>query len=128
MPAETDSHPRKTIARALWTTAVAAATFRLIRFEIAEHSMRPTLRPGDWAFGIRTRRLRANDVVVLEHPDRPGFMLVKRIAAIGSDGQTTVTGDDPAHSVDSRSFGPIAHDTIKGRLVLVYHPRPLRPV
>lgn len=97
--------------------------------------MRPTLEPGDWALGVAVGRrgLRRGDVVVLEHPERPGFEVVKRIRGIGGDPRPTggslegselwVEGDDPASSTDSRQFGPVNEAQVKGRLVLIWWPR-----
>jgi nickel-type superoxide dismutase maturation protease len=106
----------------------AAARLRLTRYEIAEHSMEPALRPGDWVLGVkRPARVSVGDVVVVEHPTRPGFRLVKRVSGIGPAG-LDVRGDHANHSVDSGTFGPVATEGVLARLVLVYHPRPLRPV
>mgnify|MGYP001583003682 FL=1 len=88
--------------------------------------MAPSLRAGEWVLGVkRPWRVAVGDVIVIEHPQRPGFRLVKRVAAIGDDG-IMVRGDQPEHSVDSRSFGPVPSTAVMARLVLVYHPRPLR--
>lgn len=84
--------------------------------------MRPTLQDGDWIVAVRgNARLRPGDVVVLAHPHRPDFDLVKRAHSI--DGGVTVLGDDPgAGSVDSATFGPVDRSLVKGRVVLRYHP------
>lgn len=68
------------------------------RFEVAEESMAPALRPGDY---LVTRRLRTpgrGDLVVLPHPARTAFWLVKRIVGLPgerveiADGRVTVDG------------------------------------
>lgn len=108
------------ILRAVAALLGAAVTLRLTRYEIAEHSMLPVLAPGDWVLGIRRpRSIVAGDVVVFDHPGRPGFALVKRVVD-AADGRVTVHGDAPG--VDSRSFGPIDREAITARLVLRYHP------
>lgn len=103
--------------------------WRPFRIEVAGPSMRPALEPGDWALAARPRRVRVGDVVVLEHPERPGFELVKRVTAIGGAdrselerGQVWVQGDAPGESTDSRSFGPVGAERIRGRVVLVWWP------
>jgi type IV secretory pathway protease TraF len=113
---------------------------RLTRYEIAEESMGPALSPGDWILGIRhPREIAAGDIVVLEMPDRPGFEIVKRVAAVGDDTLDTpdgartvgadevwVLGDDPAAgSVDSRHFGPVSRDSITARVLWRYKPLPI---
>ncbi|MCB2222589.1 MAG: S26 family signal peptidase [Actinobacteria bacterium] len=102
--------------------------------------MRPALRPGDWVMGLRRPgRLAAGDVVVLEMPGRPGFEIVKRVAAVAGDPLDTpdgprtvgadevwVLGDDPAAgSVDSRHFGPVPREAITAKVLWRYKPLPL---
>jgi signal peptidase I len=102
------------------------------RVEISGSSMSPTLVPGDWALAVRPGRLRRFDVVVVEHPSRPGLEMVKRIVALpgelAPDGarlgpdQWWVEGDSPAESTDSRQFGPVRTDQVKATIRLVYWP------
>jgi len=123
---------------ALAAAALAEAVRRLAAYEIADHSMEPTLRPGDWVLGLRGQRARRGDVVVFEHPLRPGFEIVKRVAAeAGEDmgrvalgpGEMWVLGDNPdAGSVDSRALGPIRQQWLRARLLLRYHPGPVAPI
>jgi len=53
----------------------------LQRFEIAETSMTPSLRPGDYVVTIR-RRPRRGAIVVYPHPHRQGFYLTKRVVGL----------------------------------------------
>ena len=55
------------------------------RFAIAEKSMTPLLQEGDYVV-TRRRPPLLGDIVVFEHPHRPGFHLVKRV--IGTRGDT----------------------------------------
>lgn len=106
----------------------AALRFRLTRYEVAEESMIPALQPGDWVLGVRDpESVDVGDVVVVDHPGRPGFRLVKRVVERDSDG-VVLAGDNPGGSVDSRHFGSVPAGEVLARLVLVYHPRPLRPL
>lgn len=93
--------------------------------------MRPTLEPGDWALAIAPERVRPGDVVVVEHPERPGFEMVKRVIRVPVDRVADATdaadgvwveGDDPTSSTDSRSFGALPTDRVRGRVVLVWWP------
>ena len=80
-------------------------------------SMAPTLLPGDWALAIPLRHPKVGDVVVVEHPDRPGYEMVKRIAAarretcreIGRWAPTSGGSRETlaSASTDSRQFGPV---------------------
>ncbi len=100
--------------------------------EVKGPSMVPALLPGDWALAVEPGRLRRGDVVVVEHPERPGFEMVKRLTAapgdLAPDGRTLapdewwVEGDSPGESTDSRSFGPVSRGAIKARVRLVYWP------
>ncbi|MFL5766649.1 MAG: S26 family signal peptidase [Actinomycetota bacterium] len=115
--------------------ALALVAWRLLlrrpfRVEIRGGSMEPTLHDGEWAVAFRKPPL-VGRVVVVEHPERPGFELVKRVAgapgdAIGgrrlSAGEWWVEGDRAEASTDSRSFGPVPRSSIRGAVVLVYAP------
>ena len=82
------------IAAVALRAVVRIARSNLRRYEIAERSMEPTLRAGDWVIAIPWRRAKRGDVVVIPHPERPGFELVKRV--IGLPGETvtvTAAGD-----------------------------------
>ncbi len=55
----------------------------LRRFEVAETSMTPALRPGDRLLCIRlTGPPRRASIVVFPHPHRPDFWLIKRVVAL----------------------------------------------
>ena len=95
---------------------------RPFRVEIEGDSMSPTLSAGDWAIATRTSP-RPGDVVVLEHPKRPGFELVKRATGRSDSGEWFVEGDNPEESTDSRSFGPVPASAIRGCVRFVYAPR-----
>jgi signal peptidase I len=123
------------VAFAALLAAIAAAygfqRWRPIRVEVAGASMRPTLEPGDWALAVRTRRVRRGDVVVVVHPERPGFELVKRVVHVPGDpapdglelvDQVWSAGDEPEGSPDSRRFGPVGTGRVRARVRLVWWP------
>lgn len=97
--------------------------------------MAPTLVPGDRALTIPLRRPAIGDVVVVEHPDRPGYEMVKRLTAgpgdqvgeraLGPD-EWWVEGDFAAASTDSRAFGPVHEVGLLGRVVFIYWPKERR--
>jgi hypothetical protein len=97
--------------------------------------MAPALAPDDWALVVTPTRFAQGDVVVVEHPGRPGFEMVKRITAVpgGRVGDRTlaedeywVEGDMAAASTDSRQFGPVTGEALKAKVLLVYWPRERR--
>ena len=92
----------------------------LLRVTVAERSMEPALRPGDWLLVRRTRRIRAGQVVVARHPGRPDMLIVKR-AARRVDGGWWLESDNPdAGAVDSRRFGPVPAALVEGRVLARY--------
>jgi nickel-type superoxide dismutase maturation protease len=126
------------VSRLLTAALVAAGIaycclrWRPSRVEIRGSSMAPLLWAGDWALTVPARRVAVGDVVVIEHPHRPGFEMVKRIVAapgdldpsgdpLGADGWW-VEGDNPDESTDSRHFGPLGRDDILAHVMLVYWP------
>ena len=92
----------------------------VIRVAVAERSMEPALRPGDWLLALRTRRIRAGQIVLARHPGRPDMLIVKR-AGRRVDGGWWLESDNPAAgAVDSRRFGPVPGALIEGRVLVRY--------
>ena len=69
--------------------------------------------------------------MVVEHPERPGFEMVKRVE--GLPGEQTgdrilgpdeywVLGERPEASTDSRTFGPVGRPAIRGVVRFRYWP------
>src|SRR5262249_42155630 len=99
--------------------AAAAVTFawgwsRNRRFAVAVEgsSMEPTLLDGDLLFATVpvSAAVAPGALVVLEHPSRPGYEIVKRVTRIDGDARVWVEGDNEAASSDSRTFGPVARE------------------
>jgi type IV secretory pathway protease TraF len=93
--------------------------------------MAPSLLPGDRVIVVTPGSYRRGDVVVVEHPGRPGYEMIKRLAAVPGDmiggrilapDEYWVEGDGPA-STDSRHFGPVTRAELKARAEVVYQPR-----
>jgi signal peptidase I len=105
--------------------------WRPFRVEVDGESMLPTLEPGEYLLAVRPGAIRAGSLVVVEHPDRPGYEIVKRMAAmqgeqvggrvLGPD-EYWVVGDNEEGSTDSRTFGPISAAAVRGRAVFRYWP------
>ncbi|MEO7119034.1 MAG: nickel-type superoxide dismutase maturation protease [Candidatus Limnocylindrales bacterium] len=89
-------------------------------------SMAPTLLPGDWLLvdpdAFRSRRPAGGDLVVVPDPREPSRELVKRVATVDVDGRSTVRGDAPGASTDSRTFGPLDPATFLGQPWFRYWP------
>ena len=67
--------------------------------------MLPALRPGDGVVAVRSSRLRRGQIRCFEHPERPGFWLVKRVAGVRGDTFEARSDNDAPGATDSRRFG-----------------------
>jgi phage repressor protein C with HTH and peptisase S24 domain len=98
----------------------------LWRIAVAEQSMEPALRSGDWLIawrGLRPGRplrVRPGQVVIARQPGRPDFLLVKRAARREGGGWWLASDNSRARAVDSRSFGAVAPEEIVGRVLMRY--------
>jgi signal peptidase I len=117
------------------------------RVAVVEGSMRPSIEPGDWLLvdPIVRRWPRRGSLVVFREPESD-VLAIKRVAAIPGDvvkgvrvtdpdtGQEVkvtirlvpdeawLLGDDPAVSIDSRRYGPVALERLVGRAWFRYAP------
>ena len=105
---------------------VLVTTYLVIPWTVGGRSMAPTLEPGDrvlvdlWTY--RSRSPRMGEIVLLEGPE--GLMMVKRVEElVGLSGtKALVSGDNQATSRDSRDFGPVPVEAIRGRVIFRYWP------
>ena len=104
---------------------------RPFRVIVKGPSMSPTLEPGDLLMAVTNGIVRAGSLVVVQHPDRPAYEMVKRVEALPRDrvgerllrqDEYWVSGDNPEESTDSRSFGPVTGQAIKGVVRARYWP------
>jgi signal peptidase I len=100
----------------------------IMRVAVAERSMEPGLRPGDWLLAWRTRRVRPGQVVLAWHPGRPGFLLVKRVAwwekgnGDSAGGWWLASDNASAGAADSARFGVVPAEKIVARVLFRYWP------
>jgi signal peptidase I len=135
--AESYRRGRKALSGATAAIAlVSAAAFAFLRYRPARVaiegvSMAPTLLPGDWVLVVSPERFEREDVVVVEHPQRAGYEVVKRVVGVPGDeidgrvlaaNEYWVEGDFAQRSTDSRSFGPVSRESLKAKAVLIYWP------
>jgi type IV secretory pathway protease TraF len=68
---------------------------------------------------------------VVEHPERPGYEMVKRVEALPGErpgdrilgpNEYWVLGERPEASTDSRMFGPVPRSSVRGVVKLRYWP------
>ena len=109
------------------TIAVASGRWRtpLRRVVVHGQSMVPALRDGDQLLAWMLPRPRAGvgAVVVADLPGGRG-LAVKRIRMVRADGAIWLEGDNPFGSTDSRQFGPLPAESLRGRVLLRLWPRP----
>lgn len=81
--------------------------------------MRPTIDDGRSVLinprAYRHRAVQPDDIVLVEHPHRPGLVMVKRVLE-AVDSEVIVVGDNPAASTDSRHFGSLPRSGVLGRV------------
>jgi hypothetical protein len=77
----------------------------LRRFIVADRSMEPGLVEGQGLLATPYGQARTGQVRCFEHPDRPGFWLVKRVDEVAGS-TMSVRSDNPA-GVDSRTLGRV---------------------
>jgi hypothetical protein len=98
----------------------------LWRVAVAERSMEPSLRPGDWLLtwrGLRRHhplRIRPGQLVVARHPGQSDLMLVKRAAHELPGGWWLESDSTAAGAVDSRTFGLVPARMIVATVILRY--------
>jgi nickel-type superoxide dismutase maturation protease len=98
----------------------------LWRIAVAEWSMEPALRPGDWLLVRRrmsARRpvpVRPGQIVVARHPGAPAMLLVKRAVRELPGGWWLESDNRAAGAVDSGQFGAVPASLIEGRVLLRY--------
>ncbi len=80
--------------------------------------MNPTLENGDYLIVEKLSTPKINDVVVLTINDT---LLIKRITSIENE-EYFVQGDNRGNSLDSRIFGTIPKEDIKGKVLLRAYP------
>ncbi|MEI7655365.1 MAG: S26 family signal peptidase [Actinomycetes bacterium] len=94
----------------------------LTRVRVSGTSMHPTYNDGDVLLVSSWLGVGRGDVVVLEHPQREGLFIVKRITDARSDAgrrQLWLEGDNPdmTKTDDSWRFGWVDVNRIRGRVL-----------
>ncbi len=117
-------------ALAVASTAVVAQGLRraVRRVEVVGSSMEPALSAGDRLVVVSLPWgpqpwPRPGTVVAVRDPRHPERILIKRVATVNhGQGTIEVSGDHPAASTDSRTFGPLPRSSMVGRAVYRYAP------
>jgi nickel-type superoxide dismutase maturation protease len=80
-------------------------------------SMNPTLKDGEVVLVDREADIEVGDIVVAKHPVEQDSEVVKRVARIVERGHYFLVGDNLDDSIDSRHYGAVTREYIKGKVV-----------
>jgi len=80
-------------------------------------SMNPTIKDGETVLVDREAKIEVGDIVVAKHPTEQTSEVVKRIERINEHGHYFLVGDNLEDSNDSRHFGAVTREYIKGKVV-----------
>jgi len=109
--------------------AAGALDLRVFVFDsviVLGDSMQPTLHPNDRVLVSKRAYLHrtpeVGDIIVFTPPgEDPPNVVIKRVAAVG-EGVVFVLGDNLPQSEDSRVYGPVPLDRVRGKVVWVFWP------
>lgn len=80
--------------------------------------MNPTLKDGEIVLVDREAAdIEAGDIVIAKHPVEQISEVVKRVARINERGHYFLIGDNLEDSEDSRHYGAVTREYIKGKVV-----------
>jgi nickel-type superoxide dismutase maturation protease len=80
-------------------------------------SMNPTLKDCEVVLVDREAKVDIGDIVVAKHPIEQNSELIKRVQRIDEYGHYFLVGDNLQDSNDSRNFGAVTSEYIKGKVV-----------
>lgn len=79
--------------------------------------MNPTLKDGEVVLVDKEAKIEVGDIVVAKHPFEQDSEIVKRVERINERGHYFLVGDNVEESSDSRHFGAVTREYIKGKVV-----------
>lgn len=79
--------------------------------------MAPTINDGEVVLHVPRALPAVGDIIFVSHPYMQNVKIMKRISEINGEGNMTLTGDNPADSTDSRTFGLIPIKSSLGRVI-----------
>jgi nickel-type superoxide dismutase maturation protease len=82
------------------------------------NSMYPTIKNGETVLVDRdTENIEVGDIVLAKHPAEMLSEIIKRVERTDERGNYFLVGDNSGNSIDSRSFGAVKREYIKGKVV-----------
>lgn len=87
------------------------------RYRVENNSMLPLLKEGDQVVVKRDATLKTGEIVIAQHPFKQSVEMIKRIKEIDKNGRYFLIGDNQDESTDSRTFGAVSIECIKGKVI-----------
>jgi nickel-type superoxide dismutase maturation protease len=88
-----------------------------VRYRVEGSSMLPVLREGEQVVVDKNAKIKVGDIVIARHPFKKSVVMIKRVREIDEKGNYFLLGDNPDESEDSRAFGAVSIEYIKGKVV-----------
>ncbi len=79
--------------------------------------MKPILNDGDVVLVDREAKIEVGDIVISKHPIEQISEVIKRVERIDDRGNYFLVGENLEDSNDSRHFGAVSSEYIKGKVV-----------
>ena len=95
--------------------------FGLTVARVQGESMAPSYHSGDLVLIRKARKVKRNNIVIAHRPDQEDLLIIKRVITITNNGYW-LQGDNPEFSDDSRLFGEVSKELIKGIVLFKYWP------
>lgn len=90
----------------------------LYQYECEGNSMSPTLKDGERVLVDKSpETIEVGDIVLARHPVEQITDIIKRVQKISERGHYFLVGDNLEDSNDSRNFGAVTREYIKGKVV-----------
>lgn len=90
----------------------------LHKYVCDEKSMNPTIADGEVVLVDKNATdYKVGDIVLAQHPLQLDLQIVKRIQSINDKGHYFLIGDNPEDSEDSRHYGAVTLEYIKGKVI-----------
>jgi nickel-type superoxide dismutase maturation protease len=82
------------------------------------NSMYPTIKNGEIVLVDKDAEIiEVGDIVLAKHPAEMLSEIIKRVERIDERGHYFLVGDNSGNSIDSRTFGAVTREYIKGKVV-----------